>query len=201
MNLLQTEHFIDDSSRKYFDALVASVDISPIVTVAIDTQREFKIKMMLHQDLGRTAQQLDMYYSNLVHGAAVKIPLGEIWCPNNELEHLDRDTNKFFHVMWGGLKEMLTQAVSNSAAVSSRGMVEYTYALFKSIQSVRDIKRHMKEIWEESKSYRISDRVHMTEVQILQRLKMDGVFEWLDAELDGGKSKAQNLHICFFMRR
>ena len=34
---------------------------------------------------------------------------------------------------------------------------------------LKDIKNVMKDIWEETKSYRISDTVHMTEKQILAR--------------------------------
>ncbi len=64
----------------------------------------------------------------------------------------------------------------------------------------------MKEIWEQSKSFRISDKVHMTEVQILQRLKADGVCRWVDnvALMSGEENKnfrIENLHICFYMRR
>ena len=28
------------------------------------------------------SQQQDLYYGNLVHGAAVKAPMGEVWCPD-----------------------------------------------------------------------------------------------------------------------
>ena len=37
----------------------------------------------------------------------------------------------------------------------------------QSIQKVKDAKKHMKDIWEESKTYRISDKIHMTEIQVL----------------------------------
>jgi hypothetical protein len=46
----------------------------------------------------------------------------------------------------------------------------------------------------------------MTEIQILQRLKNDGVFPYLDrntsaAATKNGKRGMQNIHLCFFMRR
>ena len=70
----------------------------------------------------------------------------------------------------------------------------------------------MKEIWEQSKEYRVSDRVHMTEVQILQRLRSDGIFPWIDCyddrrgaatagALPAAATRMQNIHVCFFMRR
>lgn len=66
---------------------------------------------------------------------------------------------------------------------------------------VKDIKRVMKEIWEESKSYRISDTVHMTEMQVLGRLCRDGVLpQFEDPDLIMNK-KLDPLHICFLFRR
>lgn len=59
----------------------------------------------------------------------------------------------------------------------------------------------MKEIWEEAKTYRISDKVHMLEIQILQRLRGDGVFPWLDNNKEIVDKKIQNMHVCFYMRR
>jgi hypothetical protein len=164
------------------------------------------------------AQQLDLYYANLVHGASVKVPLSEIWCPNNEMEHTDRDTDAFFKIMWNSLKDVLEQVVTDggsgnvpSAASAANGGADIYDKLIKSIRGIKASKKVMKEIWEASKDYRISDRVHMTEVQVLQRLKVDGVFRWIDREWTGGfmngpgeggqSQRMQNAHICFYMRR
>lgn len=182
------------------NAAMMSMHVCPAVVECIKQKKELAVRVIGHT-LDSKAQQLDMYYSNLVHGAAVKVPLSEIWCPNNEMEHSDRDTDKFFSVMWRNLKKVLETAMSSSVSVARTGIVEYTSSLLKSIKAVKDVKRHMKEIWEESKTYRISDRVHMTEIQILQRLKADGVFEWLDSESALQEKGMQNLHMCFFMRR
>ena len=120
-------------------------------------------------------------------------------------------------------------------ADNSLSGVEFVNHLIKSIRRVKETKRLMKEIWEQvglsvqgrldvyilwlqlfsvliicnmwqSKDYRISDRVHMTEIQILQRLKNDGVFPYLDRNTSSstaknGKMGMQNIHLCFFMRR
>ena len=48
--------------------------------------------------LRESALKLDKYYSNLVHGAAVRVPLPEIWCPENEMEHTEKDSEKFLKV-------------------------------------------------------------------------------------------------------
>ena len=64
---------------------------------------------------------------------------------------------------------------------------------------VKDIKRVMKDIWEESKSYRISDHVHMTEKQLLSRLRSDGVLPAYD-EASLASKKMDPLHVCFLFR-
>ena len=62
----------------------------------------------------------------------------------------------------------------------------------------------------QSKNYRISDRVHMTEIEIMQLMKRDGVFPWIDrGSMASTYSRPpkpdsipiQNVHVCFFMRR
>jgi hypothetical protein len=183
-------------------------------------------------DAKTSAQQLDLYYAKLVHGSCVKVPMSEIWCPNNEMEHTERDTDAFFKIMWGSLKDVLEQVVmegsgSSSAAAQGRMGVSVAGAagaarnggadiydnLIRSIRGVKASKQVMKEIWEASKDYRISDRIHMTEVQVLQRLKVDGVFPWIDRApaphaaasgsggREGARDEMQNSHVCFYMRR
>lgn len=69
------------------------------------------------------------------------------------------------------------------------------------MKKMQDIKRVMKDIWEESKSYRVSDTVHMTEKQILTRLNRDGVLpQFSDSGLLMGKGM-DPLHFCFLFRR
>jgi hypothetical protein len=210
LDLLKTHdvEFTNENPIKHREAVIQILRQDPSIEDSIDMRKDL-IAKHANSDPGRNAQRMDMYYSNLVHGAAVRVPLAEIWCPDNELEHSDRDTDQFFRVMWRNLKQVLSNAVSSSVSVNSKGMVEYTNSLIKSIKNVRDVKRYMKEIWEESKSYRISDQVHMTEIQVLQRLKADRVFEWLDcsgsdrgkADEADGKPAPENLHMCFYMRR
>lgn len=59
------------------------------------------------------SQQLDLYYANLVHGASIRVPLAEIWCAANEMEHSDRDTGEFFAVMWKGLRDVLDTSITS----------------------------------------------------------------------------------------
>jgi hypothetical protein len=124
------------------------------------------------------AQQLDLFYANLVHGASVRTPLQEIWCPHNEMEHSLRDSEEFFRVMWKGLQEVLEDSIERLPDGSSAADV--TNAFIESIRNVKEAKKIMKEMWEKTKSYRVSDKVHMMEIQILQRMKQDGCFPWIN---------------------
>ena len=78
-------------------------------------------------------------------------------------------------------------------------LITFAYCLIMFLE--QDIKRVMKEIWEESKSYRISDTVRMTEMQVLARLCRDGLLpQFQDTEFLLGKNM-DPLHICFLFRR
>lgn len=49
----------------------------------------------------KKALQLDAYYATMVRGSCVKIPLTpDIWCPHDELQHAEVETQNFFRVMW-----------------------------------------------------------------------------------------------------
>ena len=108
--------------------------------------------MHIGTDNNHKAQRMDMYYANLVHGASIKVPLSEIWRPDNEMEHSEYDTNEFFRVMWKGLEQVLVQARAipvtaqsssgrraNNAvpavvvSVGATSMAEYTDTLMQSI--------------------------------------------------------------------
>lgn len=67
----------------------------------------------------RLAQQQDLYYANLVHGASVRTPLSEIWSPNNEMQHSDLDTSKFFDAMWSSLNSVLVSVIASQATVAA----------------------------------------------------------------------------------
>jgi hypothetical protein len=77
-----------------------------------------------------------------------------------ELEHSDRDTDAFFRVMWKGLKDVLEVSLSSQLSSlrggrpnngSSSSGAEFVNDLVKSIRRVKETKRLMKEIWEQSK--------------------------------------------------
>ena len=84
------------------------------------------------------------------------------------------------------------------------------------MRTVRQVKMAMKEIWEQSRLFRIADAVHMAEIYILQRLCSDGVFPWLQLveqdyyhllqqeQRETNKkpvARFQQMHACFYMRR
>ena len=66
-------------------------------------------------------QRYDLYYANLVHGASVRIPMTEIWCAANEMEHSERDTDVFFKVMWKGLRDVLDTSIRAQMPILSSG--------------------------------------------------------------------------------
>lgn len=79
------------------------------------------------------------------------------------MEHTERDSKQFFDVMWKSLKEVLKSSLAGNP---SPQVSDITNAFMQSIQKVKDAKRHMKDIWEESRTYRISDKIHMSEIQV-----------------------------------
>lgn len=223
------------------------------------------------------ARQLDLYYANLVHGAAVRIPLAEVWSPNNELEHTEQDSEAFFKVMWRCLRDVIESSVNDkvrelyNAAPRNRDPApqaqqqqqpnaqqqqqqqqpnaqqqqqqpnaqprpqnninnnprggpaidpnELVSNILKSVRRVKYAKQLMKDVWDQSKEFRISDRVHMTEMQVLDRLATDGIFPYLNRSDpsawygsarqhgqagnggDDGDMVLENMHACFYMRR
>lgn len=73
--------------------------------------------------------------------------------------------------------------------------------IVKSTRRMKDIKRVMKDIWEESKSYRISDAVHMTEKQLLSRLHRDGLLPLYGDARFLTQRQMDPLRFCFLFRR
>jgi hypothetical protein len=59
----------------------------------------------------------------------------------------------------------------------------------------------MKEVWENSKTFCVSDKVYMTQVQILNWLRNNGMFQWLDNNQAMVSKAIQTLHVCFYMQR
>ena len=95
--------------------------IMEVVTPCASVQK--RVGFMAYQNLGDdtssvhdVARQMDRYYATLVHGAAVRVPLPEIWCPENEMEHTARDSKQFFDVMWKSLKEVLQSGLGNNSS-------------------------------------------------------------------------------------
>ena len=171
----------------------------------------------------QNALQLDSYYATMVRGACVKVPLTpDIWCAHDEMQHTGEDTALFFTIMWQGLEQVAKQwhsnilswttrlgnrnnlasvGTANNAASDGLETILQSSEVVNTTRRVKDIKRVMKEIWEESKSYRISDTVRMTEMQVLARLCRDGLLpHFQDTEFLLGKNM-DPLHICFLFRR
>lgn len=81
------------------------------------------------------AQQLDLYYANLVHGASVRTALQEIWCPHNETEHSERDSEEFLKLMWKSLKDVLNESIASLPVGSSAADATNRF-----VASIRNVK-------------------------------------------------------------
>lgn len=244
--VLQEHYRVDDSAHVSDDIASIVKKLAPYNAASELVhayERHNTVELRSEQAADVQSRQLDLFYANLVHGAAVRVPLSDIWCPNNEMDHSEADSEQFFTVMWNSLKGVISASLqgqvsllainpsSSSSNVSQRDQqtvkinaADFMDKLAKSIRRIKDTKRIMKEIWEASKDYRISDRVHMTEVQILQRLHADGVFPYVDRARERHRDRGgffslqlptasgssgstasgidmQNAHVCFYMRR
>jgi hypothetical protein len=66
---------------------------------------------------------------------------------------------------------------------------------------MRDLRDAMVGVWDESRKYRISDEVHVIEVQVLSRLKRDGLIQWFDEQSNSSTKKLTVLETCNWFRR
>jgi hypothetical protein len=234
LNYMLGEHALGSDGKNLttaeIDDVVANyMNVDACIQGMVRSVDQVNVKEMHAEHKSLYPIQLDLFYANLVHGAAVRIPLSEIWCPNNEIEHSDADSERFFKVMWNSLEEVIRSSISGQVSFlttqqsSSAGgrasgasnalsinASEFMDKLARSVKRIKDTKRIMKEIWEASKDYRVSDRVHMVEMQVLQRLKADGVFPYVNAvdgvdtlglNPQGDRKRVSNTQACFYMRR
>lgn len=68
---------------------------------------EFLLEIDSTQEVPLKAQQMDSYYSKLVKGAMVNIPISVVWSPSDETEHSTFDNEKFANVMWKTLVKIM----------------------------------------------------------------------------------------------
>lgn len=98
------------------------------------------------------AQQLDSYYANLVKGAMVNTSMSIVWGASNETEHSTHDEEMFSSILWNTLLKVM-----DSEAIK-RG-VNNDQHILSTVARVKHIKAAMKDIWEQSKLYRITNEV------------------------------------------
>lgn len=238
-NHWKTEKGADQTADDIDDVVTGMMHVDPVIEMMVRSVDKVREEEAVSEHRALAPIKMDLFYANLVHGAAVRIPFTEIWCANNEVEHSEADSERFFKVMWGSLEEVIRSSLAGRVSILTTAQqqqqqgragaglnssvsinaADFMDGLAKSVKRIKDTKRIMKEIWEASKDYRISDRVHMVEVQVLQRLKADGVFPYVDvpssssrgslrfrhgAPSSGGSDTEmalQNIHVCFYMRR
>ena len=93
----------------------------------------------------------------------------------------------------------------DKAHISSvQDAIDHTSRYAKMVENIKEIKKIMKNAWEESKEFRITNEVHMVEVEIMHRLSRDGAFHWLEDASCMNYShevKVDTFILAFIMRR
>jgi hypothetical protein len=130
------------------------------------------------------AQELDSLYASMVHGASVKIPLTpDIWCPSHNIASTlfgMRESEQFFKVsgfpvfclfLQGQNSCTMTQDMWNSLGVVAvdwheKQMISSGRRGPSGSLSIKDAVHLMRMTWEQSKLFRVSDAVMMTEKQV-----------------------------------
>lgn len=63
------------------------------------------------------------------------------------------------------------------------------------MRNIREIKTAMEDVWSQARQYRISNEVHVVELEILQRLHRDGCLDWYD------DARVTKFELSLIMRR
>lgn len=166
-----------------------------------DDSGEFILKIAsedasMHNE--RKAQQLDHYYAQLVKGSMVNVPMTVVWVPSDEMQNSAMDDANFNKMMWKSLLGLVETWRSRGWKAPTRRnqnwfdwasnppekppnrdnlTVELEEVNF--VKWVKELKRAMGDVWTETRQYRVSSEVHMSEVYVLNRLMRDGVFPWI----------------------
>jgi hypothetical protein len=68
----------------------------------------------------------------------------------------------------------------------------------QAVQHMKDVRDAMVDVWRQSSRFRVSDEAHMVELQVLRRLKSDGLIGWFD---EPGGTALTTLEVCAWFRR
>lgn len=166
-----------------------------------DDSGEFLLKIAsedasMHNE--REAQQLDHYYAQLVKGSMVNVPMTVVWVPSDEMQNSAMDDANFNKMMWKSLlglvdtwrskgwqapprhnRNWFEWAEQPPAKPQNRVNATVESEEVNFVKWVKELKRAMGDVWTETRQYRVSSEVHMSEVYVLNRLMREGVFPWI----------------------
>mmetsp|Transcript_66441 Transcript_66441/g.163800 ORF Transcript_66441/g.163800 Transcript_66441/m.163800 type:complete len:707 (+) Transcript_66441:129-2249(+) len=150
--------------------------------------------------LYRQAQSLDYYYACMVRGAAVKVGIDRVWTSGQPPAPELLGDAKFVDIMWKVVQKLQPEWAlpGNIRKLGVYRPGDDRRQIVSAVQHMRDVRDAMVEVWTESRTFRVSDEVHMVEVQVLQRLKRDGLIAWFDSP---SGTKLSTLHVCNWFRR
>lgn len=111
--------------------------------------------------------------------------------PDDEDEHSRLDKESYGKIMW-----MVMGKVFNGMGGRSDSLTEGSL-VYRTALQMREVKRALTNVWEEAKSFRISNEVHMVEISVLDRLSRDGLLPWMhDTDI-----RRRQLQMCMVFRR
>lgn len=163
-----------------------------------------------YKQLSLKALDLDLYYARLVGGAAVSTNMKTIWIPASPDSPDQEDMANVRNTIWNAIntrmealsEEFITRwkASLKGKSLKNRYQNSEMGASFDMSVGVvlRNIKREIETAWVTKDQYRISDQVHMVEIELLRRLHRDGAFPTF-SEIEGNHGLI--LRSCLIMRR
>lgn len=153
---------------------------------------------------------LDFYYARLVCGAAVSTNMKMIWVPATADTFDQQDLANAKAVVWEAIGKIMAKyaetnghdRVVDLVGGNNNLLVEREQQNAESVQRLgtflKALKTEIESSWAARDRYRVSDQVHMVEVELLRRLHRDGAFPHFQ-RLQGSHELV--LRACFLMRR
>jgi len=172
------------------------------------------------------AMNLDHYYARLICGAAVSTNIKFVWVPGSLDGPDEQDMTNLKAIMWHSIAKCIDQMLDSmnidvatgTRPSTNRGggnalrgtntndrsnfhdpsrVLEEQTDLYRQLQSfVKKFKTCIEDEWAAKKEFRISDCVHMVEMEIVRRLQRDGLLQRISCNDIG-----TTLRICLIFRR
>lgn len=157
------------------------------------------------------SMRLDLYYAQMVKGAIANssINRGVVWTSSELVDVTDDVSSKLDDILPKVAMQILESI--RPKEFYSREFIDYGSGsgggnkrmvsgrdVLGVVQRLKDMKVAITDVWSQSRRFRVSDEVHMVELEVLHRLKRDGLVQWFE---DPEATKLTHLEICNWFRR